>query len=106
MNDVQTEEEILAESVLLDFFFEVFVGCRDQPDIDGNGTAASNPFDLAFLKHSEELGLCGEAQVADFVQEEGSSIGRLNSSDASLDAGCDAFFDSEQFALNQCVRQR
>src|SRR6516162_10665905 len=104
MNNVQAEEQILPKTILPDFFLQIFVCCSDQPDIDGNGLAASDPLDLPFLKNTEQFRLGREAEVADFIEEQSSTICRFDTAHSTLDPGCHALFDPEKFAFNQWFR--
>src|SRR5690606_11696828 len=63
---------------------QVLVGCGNDPDVHGDGLAASHPLDLAGLYGPEELclGLC--AQVSHFVQEQRSRMRELETPDSPL----------------------
>ena len=46
------------------------------------------------------------AQVADLVEKECAAVGRFKLADAPLDTSGNAFFDAEQFGLDEGFRQR
>src|SRR3990172_6759000 len=74
VHDIEAIEEVFAEFAFLDHFGKVAVSGANQADIDGEAGVAAEALDAAFLQNAEKLGLQGEAQVADLVQEERSAI--------------------------------
>ena len=72
----------------------------------GRRRAAAHPLHHALLQHAQDLGLRGEAEVADLVQEERAAVGLLKLPHARIHARGDAFFDAEQLAFQQRLRQR
>ena len=77
----------------------------------GAYTGANKPregkFEAAGLQHAQQLHLSGQGQGADFVEEQGAAIGRLELAFARLvDAGVGAGLGAEQFGFDQVRRQR
>ena len=48
-DDIDAIEEVFAEPAVLDGFFEVDVGCRDEPEICLDRLGAAHSLDFAFL---------------------------------------------------------
>ena len=105
MNHIQTKIQVLAKPVLLNFFLQVLIRRSHKPDVHRHRAAAANPFNLTFLQDAEQFSLGREAEVADFIQEQGAAVGGFNSADAALDSSGNAFLDAEQLALDQCFGQ-
>ena len=78
MNDIQPEIQILPETVLPDFLFEVFVGGRDEANIHRHRAATAYPLHLALLQNAQQLGLGRQTQITDFVQEKRSPVRRFD----------------------------
>src|SRR5260370_1926278 len=106
VNDFDAVVEVFAESAPGKFLLQVLVGGGQNADIHWDGGAAAHTFHHALLQNAQDLGLGGEAEVANFVQEQGSAIGVLELAYAGIDAGGDALFNSEQLAFHQGFRQR
>src|SRR5712692_9639185 len=84
--DVQPVEEIRPEHPPIDHGLQIAVRRRDHPGIGAQGARAAQPLEFPFLEHAKQLRLQLERDLADLVQEEGSSICHLEASDA-LSAG-------------------
>ena len=97
-NHVEAIKEVLPESLLLDHFFQVLVGGRDNSDIDLNRPTPPHPLKGSFLYHSQKFDLKRETHLADFVEKDRSAIGKFESAHSRLGrAGEGALFMSEQF---------
>src|SRR5262245_62195078 len=105
MYNVQPEIEVLAKAVLLNFLSQILVRRCNDPNVYGHGPPAADPFHLAFLQNTKQFSLSSETQVADLIQEQCSTIGRLNASNSPLDTRGNAFLDPEEFTFNQGIRQ-
>src|SRR5438445_12381316 len=64
--------------------FQIAISCRYYADIDFNGLRAADPFEFSFLQHPQERNLSVQRQLADFVEENGSSVRQFKSTDAAL----------------------
>ena len=66
------------------------------------GTATSQALELLFLKNAKKFGLQLERKLTDFVQKQGSALGRLKASQIlSHSPGEGAAFVAEEFAFQQ-----
>src|ERR1041384_6878171 len=101
MHDVQTIEEIFAESSFFEFLAQVPIGRRNDPHIDLDRFISSNGGETLFLKHSQQLHLKMERQLADFVQKNRPLISLLEKTNMIRHCArkCSANVP-EQFALN------
>ncbi len=101
-NDVEAEEEVLAEFLALDAFFEMAVGGGDDADIHLDGAVAADAFEFALLQHAQQLGLDLRGNFADFVEQDGAVVGEFKAAFAFGDrAGERAFFVAEEFAFDE-----
>ena len=76
-DDVQSIEEILAESALLHFGLQVTVGRGHDAHVDLALHHAPHRLDLAFLQHAQQFYLHGHRQLGHFIEQEGSRVGGL-----------------------------
>ena len=105
--DVETVVQVLPECVGGDPLFQIAVGRRDDPDVDAHGLRASEPLDLAFLEHAQQLDLHVEGQVADLVEKDRRVIGQFEPADLPRQrAGKGALLPAEQLALDERARNR
>jgi hypothetical protein len=74
---VQPKVKILPEAARVDHRFQVSIGRRDYPHVDANPVRGAHRPNLTFLQYTEQLGLHGQVQFADFVQQQGSAVGGL-----------------------------
>ena len=103
--NLQTVQEICAKLTLADGLIQVSIRGRDDADVDADRLAASDRFELLLLEDAQQLHLCVEGQLSDFVQEERAAVRQLESADSLFDrTGKCAFDVSEQFALNESWR--
>src|ERR1039458_2349791 len=97
MDHLDAVVEIFAEVPLDDLGLEILVGGGEDAHIHGDGGASADAFQDALLEDAENLGLGGEREIANFVEEERSAIRLLELADAGIDAGSDALLDAEEF---------
>src|SRR2546428_5867436 len=100
MNDVQAEKKILPETILFDLFLQVLIRRGNQPYVDRDRSAATNPFDFAFLKNTKQFCLSCRTEITDFVEKECSSVGRFDPAYTPLDTCRNTFFDAKQLTFN------
>src|SRR5262249_2403806 len=99
---IETEEQVLAEALLVRKLFGRGIGRRNDADIDRNGFVRSDRNHLPLLKCSQELGLKMQRQVADLVQEQGAVVRRLEAADPlASGAGERAFDVTEELGFEQ-----
>src|SRR5262245_22765037 len=102
MNDVQAVEQVFTEDAISHGFVRVFVGCRQNPDIDRGLFGAAQPPHFAVFQHPEQLGLEHDRHLSDFIEKESACIGQFEASFATGDrAGeCPAFL-AEEFGFHE-----
>ena len=82
---------------------QITVGGSNNADVNGNGSLSTNAADAVLLQDTQQLGLHGKWQGADFVEKEGSPVGTLEiAAPPGLRPGERPFFIAEKFALQQC----
>src|SRR5581483_6106722 len=74
--------EVPAEAAAFDFLTQVAIGGGDYPGIDAAGRVLADAFEFALLEDAEQLGLKGDGDFADLVEEQGSAVGVLEAPDA------------------------
>src|SRR5204862_1345912 len=72
--DVETEEEVIAERAVGDALSEVLVRCREDADVHVDHMLAADAADLTRLERAKDLRLRDEIHVADFVEEERAAV--------------------------------
>src|SRR5256885_13383591 len=77
-NDVHSVEEILAKHAIVHHRFEIAVGGEDEARVDSQGLVTPESFELASLDQTEQFGLHGRRDFADFVEKERSAFGELD----------------------------
>ena len=106
-DDVEAEEQILAELPVGDRLLEIAVGRGDDADVDVDVVLAAEARELAVLQHLQQLGLQRRAHVADLVEEHRAVVGELELARLVLDrAGEGAALEAEQLRFEQLGRQR
>ena len=82
--------------------FQIAIRCCYYADIDFNGLRAADAFEFTFLQDPQECNLSVQRQLADFVEENGSSVRQFKSTDAALHRpGEGALFVAKEFGRNQ-----
>ena len=74
---VDPEEKILAEAALGDLGLQWAQRSRDNPHVDVDRAIGAQALDLALLEHAQQLDLEVQRQLADLVEKESPSAGRL-----------------------------
>src|SRR5437016_7258716 len=99
---VQPVVEVRAKCPVRNGGFEIAIRCRYYADIDFNGLRASDAFEFTFLQHPQECNLSVQRQLADFVEENGSSVRQFKSTEAALHRpGERALFVAKEFGRHQ-----
>src|SRR5208282_6329958 len=78
--DREAMEQVVPEASGLDLAVQVASGGGQQPYVDLDGAVPSDATDLAPLDRAQQLGLERQLQVADFVDQQGASVGQLEDS--------------------------
>ena len=84
-DDIEAEEEVLAEFLALDAFFQPAVGGGDDAHIHFDGAVAADPFEFPFLEDAQQLGLDLGRDLADFVEQDGAAVGQLETAFALVE---------------------
>src|SRR5690606_22531132 len=103
---VESVVEILAKPLCVDVRFQVAVGRRYDPCLDRDRSLAAEACDLARLECTEQLGLRGEGELADLVEEDRAAARQLERAAAgAVCTGERPLFVAEQLALDERFRQ-
>src|SRR5215472_6214956 len=104
---VDSKEKIFSKRAGLGPGLQVFVGRRNQAEVDRNRASTAHAFDLSGLDRAQKLGLHGGRERADLVEEQSAAVGELEPAWARRDrAGERAFLMSKKLGLGECLRQR
>src|ERR1700685_14543 len=76
-HNIKTIVEIFSESPVLKRRAQIAIGCREQPNIDLDGTSSSKSFELTLLQDAQKFDLCNHRHVSDFVQKKSALIGEF-----------------------------
>src|SRR5450631_2598478 len=102
VENVDAVEKILAKQPIGDALAKVAVRGRDQPDVDLDRGVRPDGLKGALLEDTQKLGLRRQRQLGDFVEEQRSSVGGLESAIPLLHrAGKSASLESKQLGLDQ-----
>ena len=77
IDDIEAEEQILAESSALDLLLEVTIGRGDQADIDVAGAFVADPLEITLLQHAQQLALQLQRDLADLVEKQRAAVGEF-----------------------------
>src|SRR5436305_3739484 len=106
LHRVEAEQQVLAEAPGGHLLPQVGVGGGDDAHVGGAGLRRSQALELAGLQHPQELGLLGERDVGDLVEEEGAAVGQLEAAHAvGLGVGEGAAHVAKELALEHRLRQ-
>ena len=82
------------------------MGGGDDPHFDLDALSSPNSFERAALEDAEQFGLKARGDVADFVEQQRTSMGELKSADlAPFCTGESPFLVPEQLALQERIVQ-
>jgi len=103
-NGGDAEVEIFTKEFFTDAGGEIAVGGNDDAEVHVNGLRATDAFKAAFFEDAKELGLAGQGQFADFVEEEGAALREFDFADFAIaGAGEGAAFVTEEFVFEERV---
>src|ERR1700730_5366894 len=106
-NNAQPIIEILSKTAFCNLFLELFVGGRDDSDVDVAFFVAAYWTDFAFLQNAVQLDLHGQAHIADLVHEQRATMSRLEKPLAILGSAREGpFHVAKQFRFQQRFRKR
>ena len=81
--DVEAVEQVFAKPTRGDLSGQVPVRGRDDPSVGAECFGTPDALELSLLKDAQDLGLGRERQLADFIEEEGTTGGTLEVARAS-----------------------
>src|SRR3984885_8884802 len=100
--NIHAMKQVLTKLALAHQSFKIPVSCYEDSYIDTNRPVTADAFDLAFLKHSQELCLHRQRHVADLVEKQCSMFRLLEFADVSPRRSCErTFLMAEQFRLDE-----
>ena len=103
---VQAEIQVVAEQSAGHRLLQVDIGGGDDAHVHAVGARAAQPLELPLLEDAQQLGLQGQGQLADLVEEDGAAVRLFEAAHPGHHrAGEGAFLVTEQFALQQVFRQ-
>jgi hypothetical protein len=76
-NHGETVIQVFAEEAFLHMLAELPVRCGDHAYVDATGEVGAYSLEFSIGEDSQELGLCGEGHLGNFIQEESSSVRRF-----------------------------
>ena len=95
--NAQPVEEIASKLMLQPRLGQIAVCRRDQPHVHSNRAIASQAFEFLVLKHTQQFGLKLQRNLADFVEEQSSTVRQFHAPDLlAYGSGERAFFVTEQ----------
>ncbi len=105
-NDVDPVEKVLPERSSSDAFFEVFIGGKNQANVDFVSGCPADRFEFPILQNPQEFDLKTRRCRRDFVEEDRSAVCLQEFADfVVIGSGEGASNVAEQFAFEQRVRQ-
>src|SRR6185437_11635006 len=100
--DTQPIVQITTKLVLSNSLGQITVGGSYQAQIHLDSAIATQSFKFLVLQYAQQLGLQLEGNFADFVQKQGSSIGKFKTADLLADGSRESsLFVSEELAFQQ-----
>src|ERR1700735_3969653 len=98
--------EVLAKATRVDLVPQVSVRGRDDPHVDAHRLVTPHACNFSLFEHAQKLRLDGGGELADFVEEHGSSFRRLERTDrATLGPREGSFLVTEQQRARERLRQ-
>ena len=77
--DVQTVEQVAAETTRCDVLSQVAVGRSDETDSDASRGVLTHAFKAPFLQRPQQLALQLERDLADFIKKQRAAVSSLES---------------------------
>src|SRR3989339_958427 len=78
-NNIKTVEKVFSKLSLAYHLLQITVRCGDKTNIGFNRFVSPDTLKLLLLQNSEEFDLEGWSNVADLIEEEGTSVGEFKS---------------------------
>ena len=74
-NDVNAVIKVFAEGALFDALFQIFIGRQHKSHVHFMSDVATDRFEFAILKDSQQFHLQCRRGCGDFVQKQGATVG-------------------------------
>ena len=98
--DIEPVPQVLPKVSVPHHARQITVGGHKNPDIQGNGLAASHPLDFFVLENMEQLDLRLQRKFSDLIQEDRSTLSTFKSPPLlAFSPGEGPFFMSEKLAI-------
>src|SRR5579863_2397040 len=98
--DVEPVKKVRTELTFLDQFLQILISSGDAAEVHLDNLIAAHASDFAFLQYPQQIGLCLQGDVADFIEEYCPTFSNFEFAFlAILRARKRAFFVSEEFTL-------
>ncbi len=102
---VEAVVQVFAEGADFNHAFEVFVGRGNDPHIGALGLVAAHALKGPLLQYTQQLDLHRQRHIADFIEEQRTAIGQLETPGAAGDGpGKGALLMTKQLAFQQLGR--
>ena len=106
LESANAEIQIFAKLAIRNGHTQVFVGSRNDANINGHLALRAQACEQTFLQHAQQLGLQVHRHLANFIQEQSAALGLFKQSfEFFLGAGECAFFVAEQHVVNELLWQ-
>src|SRR5437764_822387 len=100
--DRQPIVKILAKRLLLGGGFQIAIGGGDDSNLHNGFRVGAEPLDAAAFQRAQQLGLRGQRQLSDFIQEQRAPVCQLKLSRlARVSASESAALVAEEFVFHQ-----
>src|SRR5262249_30474129 len=105
--DIESVKEIGTKTPFPYRLFKIPVRRCNHPDVRFDCAWAAESLELAFLQHTQQLGLQLQRTIADFIKKDRGAIGQLNPADLSCQCTREGtLFMTEQLTFDQSRRNR
>src|SRR6266849_230890 len=102
---VETVEEILAKGAARNLLIEILIGCGDDAHVHAQSFVGPDTLEALLLEDAQYFRLRAQAHIADFIQEERSTVGFLKFPCFVLGSARKAALEmSEELGLDQLFR--
>ena len=80
----ESVEQILPKLAVDDEFFEIAIGRRNDPHVNGPRNVVADSFEFTFLQYTQQFALQFERNLAYLVEEYRAAVGKLKATGAEL----------------------
>ena len=102
---VEAVEEVFAQPLVANGFFRRLIGSREHTDRDGDIVHAAQAAHFGILQHAQQFGLRANGHLANFVEQQSSSLSVLKAAGRAFDGtGKGALFMPKKLAFHERFR--